>query len=102
MCSNLSLVLFLKRLRSFYHRIGLSHLVLVTIYSAFIVVGAFVFYVIENENEAKIRRSWTNMVDEKRIYFIRQDLMPLIFNNSLFYLHLSGNKTDAISKIIHR
>lgn len=102
MCSNLTTIIWIKRLRCFYHRLGLGHFVLACLYFGFIIIGAFIFYVIENQNETSIRQLWADGIDRKRKNLIRYHLMPLIFNNSEFYLHLSGDKTHRILDILHK
>lgn len=84
----------LKAGKHVYHRLGVRHVVLITVYLAYLVVGATLFYTLEHENEQLRRLQYTMELKKNRTAFIRDEIISTLFNNSEYLVFLSAEKTQ--------
>lgn len=83
-----------------YHRLGVRHLVLITIYLTYLCVGATLFFTLEHEHEKSWRSRWEMKIKFNRSTFIRDEIMPLIFNNSDYLVFINSDKTKNFQYIL--
>lgn len=82
--------------------LGVKHVVLLFFYLWYIILGGVTFYALEHDNVKYLNMLWQITLNTERSTFIRSDLMPLIFNNSVYLQFINDQRTRGITAVIEK
>jgi hypothetical protein len=101
MCvSNILMVRCLRWSKRWYHKLGLNHVLLFTMYFSYLALGTSIFYILEHDSSDHFHVQWQKKVRQQRNNFVMKELLPDIFNNSRFLVFIHDQKSQYFINIL--
>uniref|UniRef100_A0A0N4Z541 Ion_trans_2 domain-containing protein n=1 Tax=Parastrongyloides trichosuri TaxID=131310 RepID=A0A0N4Z541_PARTI len=101
MCiSNKRFYIFLLKTKKLYHDLGLSHVILLLTYISYILCFATVFSLLEYTSARSHFEKVLHETNQKRKFFITNELLPHIFNNSKLLVFIHDDKTIYLNELM--
>lgn len=87
-------------LKHFYHKYGLGHVILFICYVLFLLSFATTFYYVENKQSSAYFHQWQQQIFINRQKFIKNELIPDIFNNTKLFVFIHEHKAQYLMKLL--